>query len=181
DQGAIKPSDHGSIPFPADTIHPLLTLQNLTWLILDLHRVVDVDNMLLKTMATSWPQIRVLDLARCWNRPEPIRLTLEGLIPLAEHCKKLTMCSLLVDARTVPINYFKNPAGRYPSRLQSFGCGGSPIAESYRVAAFLSGVFPELQGIACADADADNLDRWMAVNNSIRAFHEVRNQERLSG
>ncbi|KAJ6526001.1 hypothetical protein B0H19DRAFT_1197640 [Mycena capillaripes] len=168
-----------NIPLPAETIHPLLGLPNLTRLKLSLHRYIGVDNVLLKTIVTSLPRLQTLELVHTPNTSisYPIRLTLGGLIPLATHCRELVTCALLVNATTVPVDFLKRPAGRYTSRVQRFNFAGSPIAQRYKVAAFLSDLFPELRDISSYD---DDYDGWAEVSDSLKVFREVRKQERFT-
>ncbi|KAJ7679356.1 hypothetical protein DFH06DRAFT_1033109 [Mycena polygramma] len=179
-----SPDDHmpdDSALLPAEIIHPLFALRNLTSLMLKLRRSVDVDDDLLKTMADSWPRLQNLHLvhSRSVKTFAPIRLTLTGLIPLAANCTKLEGCSLLVDATTLPADCFRHPAGRYTCPLRSFHVAHSPIAWGYRfqIAAFLSDLFPTLREIAYHSGP----DEWRDVSDTLTIFSDIRRQERLTG
>ncbi|KAJ7679355.1 hypothetical protein DFH06DRAFT_1415450 [Mycena polygramma] len=140
---------------------------------------IDVDDALVKTMVDSWPRLMTL--------APTAKVTLVGLIPLAMHCTELVSCSFLVDATTLPANFLEFPAGRYASSLSRFDFGQSPITNGYRVAAFLSDLFPQLRRISGDGVNgwADGSDRWGRinewgrVNDSLQIFSEVRKQERL--
>lgn len=58
----------------------------------------DLDDALIRDMATSWPQIRhlVLDPNDCWVSPS--RITLQGLEPLVVHCPHLEVFGAVINA-----------------------------------------------------------------------------------
>ncbi|KAJ7679362.1 hypothetical protein DFH06DRAFT_1291040 [Mycena polygramma] len=179
----VSPEDHmpdDSALLPAEIIHPLFALRNLTSLMLTLRRSLDVDDALLKTMADSWPRLQNFHLVHHdgVQTSAPIRLTLTGLIPLAANCTKLERCSLLVDATTLPADCFRHPAGRYTCPLHYFYVAHSSIAHAYRyqVAAFLSDLFPKLRRIAYSGSD-----EWIDVEDTLAIFSDFRKQEILTG
>ncbi|KAJ7500291.1 hypothetical protein B0H11DRAFT_804258 [Mycena galericulata] len=168
------------VPLPAHTIEPLLSLRNLLQLRLCFHRPLDVDDDLLKTMATAWPRLQTLELIHDAGMLVPAKVTLGGLISLALHFTELTECALLVDATTLSADSLTRPPGRYTSPLRRFAFGHSPITDPFRVAGFLSDLFPELALVSSSGMHGLELEQaWENVNASVTVLSEVRKQERM--
>ncbi|KAJ7791125.1 hypothetical protein B0H14DRAFT_2625375 [Mycena olivaceomarginata] len=165
-------SQNDDVPFPPETIHPLLALCNLTRLHIALLRPIAVDDELLKTMAASWPRLQVLKLVHPKGVAAAPQLTLRGLIPLA-NCPELVRCALIVNAKTLPEDAFERPPGRHASRVWLIDVAHSPVTERFRVAAFLSDLFPELRRVEYTRYDA-----WHDVEKTLQTYSAVRKQER---
>ncbi|KAK7006342.1 hypothetical protein R3P38DRAFT_2728621 [Favolaschia claudopus] len=168
-------SQPNALETPIISLEPLLDLHNLTSLTLRLHRLMEVDDALLQTMALAWPRLRKLSLSNCCAGPNDAKITLTGLLPLALHCRELEHCSLIIDADTIPENYLEQPARRCRNPVRYLDFGGSRVKNPYFVAAYLSDLFPQLKIVS---GYHDN-GGWRLVGQLIKMFCAVRRQERI--
>ena len=121
--------------------------------------------------------------AYSWNYPPCA--TLAGLIPLARGCKYLRYVSLYLDAENLPEDDPTSPVGSAlhgrrvvaESPANRLHLELSPIGNPMRVAAFLSGLFPDLSEIE-AHEGSQWRERWRTVKYLYREFKKVREQER---
>jgi hypothetical protein len=129
-----------SFPTSVD-VKPLFVFSDLTNVRLVSHNAqFELDDTSLKDMALAWPHITSLIL-RC-----PSRVTLCGLVPLAQYCLKLQYLDIFFDPCSIPpptteFLAVKNEVLRdldVSHRPVAF----LPITEPERVAAFIHGVFP---------------------------------------
>ena len=115
----------------------------------------------------------------------PPTATLAGLIPLAQGCKSLRHVCVYIDAVNMPEDDPASPVGRAlrerPALAESpawcFDFEMSPIGNPVRVAAFLSGLFPQME-IMDAHPASQWEPQWREANSLNRKFKKVREQER---
>lgn len=198
-------------PLSRETFAPLLALSELAVLDLNISHATNIDDAFLVDMARSWPKITRLDLCvqfPFWNMDVYYpAATLPGLIPFARFCPALEVLGVPVcaDISRIPHPSLerrpmatrgpgapKNGSGMYHLKV-----GLSVMREPWTVpvAAFLSDVFPALEGVSTAWTDgmgedveegldgdigtpAEIRERWDEVATLARRFGEVRNQER---
>lgn len=158
-------------------IRPLLSFRGLQYV--DLFVVPVMDDHALGEMASAWPQLKRLMLGGLRSDTVP-KITLSGLIPLVKHCPKLESLSISLDARNPPFSQDQTPgSGVSNPILHSAHFFRSPIDQCYKVAAFLSGIFPNLKSVRADFVEEDGgSDDWKAVNQAIEVFAAVRTQER---
>lgn len=130
-----------------ETLQPLFGCPNLTSLEL-LHQFpLDLRQEDIEEVVTKWPSLETLLLN---NEPaylERSSLTLEALLPFAQHCPNLRHLGLFINASTMelPSHYLDSSSTyRYmPFRkLRHLSMGVSPIAEEGPIALFLSQICP---------------------------------------
>ncbi|KAK6996391.1 hypothetical protein R3P38DRAFT_3627928 [Favolaschia claudopus] len=160
------------------SLEPLFDLHNLTSLRLRINRLVDIDDAMIQTMAHAWPKLRELSLNHYFRGASSCP-TLQGLLPLAIHCRELESCSLAVnvDAISLDYNYFKDRARRCVNAVQQlefFGVTG-PVRDPHIVAAFLSDVFPKLRTVRGSELGRG----WGTARETMEMVHAVRRQERM--
>ena len=79
-----------------DTIAPLFQL-DLEVLKLEPGAPIDIDDEFVARIARAWPHLHMLELNADWRRYGAPRVTLMGLIPLAEHCPGITALAIPFD------------------------------------------------------------------------------------
>ncbi|KAJ7732022.1 hypothetical protein B0H16DRAFT_1582554 [Mycena metata] len=102
---------------------------------------------------------------RARSRNRPPRATLTSPLYLAEHCPKLQILEMMVDASTVPpIERSADPARVLQDALSEWTNGRSLIASPLQVARFLSAIFPALEDINYeaehSDGEDGNEEAW---------------------
>ncbi|KAH9851794.1 hypothetical protein C2E23DRAFT_829196 [Lenzites betulinus] len=188
------------------TLESLLQL-DLTTLQLEPGAPIDVDNAFIERAACAWPNLRTLELGaelRRYNASP--RVTLEGLLPLAEHCINLTALALpfMTDASAFRERF---DAGKRPVKGLSFGCGpfvlgvgGATInagSDTFLFSAVVSDLCPGLRSVQTAwgragkiergDLSVGDLDRedrtiedkWRQIDRFASEMARVRRQERM--
>ncbi|THH29009.1 hypothetical protein EUX98_g5182 [Antrodiella citrinella] len=149
-----------------DTFRPLLSCARLKRFEFRWDYQMNVTQADMEELASSWPALETL-LLNCQPIPEntPPLLTLEALIPFAQHCPHLRELGLYLDAQDIP------PALSYPSprplssfrSLQKLSVGASCIAQVEPVALFLSQLCPLgcqiVSGVRWPDAYGIALDQ----------------------
>lgn len=164
-------------PVPRHLIDRLLRFKNLQEVdISTLPLVPPVDNTILRKMATAWPQLSKLRMPHYKENPQiESRITLSGLVPLAQRCPELEELQISLCITPPPLSIHLLPGrGLSESRLQTIEVHDSPVQLWIWAAGFLSGLFPELKTIT-SSAHRDN---WEKVNATLVFFNQVRLQER---
>ncbi|KAJ7831540.1 hypothetical protein B0H14DRAFT_3713378 [Mycena olivaceomarginata] len=128
-----------------DILKPLLSFTNLVAVILDHPVGFDLDNSVIREMASAWPRIVHLYLTSASHGHLRSRVTLAGLYALAAHCPDLHYLAMTFDAIVVPkITMVK----RTQRALGYLAVALSPITKPLRVANFMSAMFPTLVTIS---------------------------------
>jgi hypothetical protein len=146
-------------------IEPLFIFSNLTSVkLIGYDAQLELDDTQLKDMALAWPHITSLIL-RC-----PSRVTLCGLVPLAQYCLKLQYLDIFFDPCRAPPpdpEFFavKNAI------LRDLDVSHSPVAycaitEPTRVAAFIHSVFPRARLTCLVETE------WDEVADKLRAYSQ---------
>lgn len=161
-------------------LRPLYSFSNLNTLHLRPDCVIDLDDTDVQELAYAWPHMHALTLFGLLVTDSP-RVTLPGLVPLAQNCPQLTELSISFDGRSAP-HPKREPQGCYSTALTYLHIQESPIAKPLWVAAFLTDIFPELSIVDCGVEEGDECTEddqsWMKVQNLIHIFTSVRSQER---
>jgi hypothetical protein len=123
-----------------------------------------LDDSTMRDMAVAWPRLRSLALED--NLLDP-RITILGLVPLAQHCSELQTLKIRFDARSLPALVPNTLAARNET-MEELDVSLSPIAEPEWVAAFLYDIFPgtRLVGIDLGEFQAE----WEQVSTLMHAF-----------
>ncbi|KAJ7160612.1 hypothetical protein C8R43DRAFT_920477 [Mycena crocata] len=180
---------------PAEHLFSLLSFSNLEKVTLTPPLGFDFDDAAIATVASAWPRLRDLYLCSTEVPHAPSRVTFAGLRSLAQHCPRLSILQLPLNAAG-PFPQFKPVSGvpRVQQQcLQLIDVGRSPLGSPHAVAAFLSGLFPRLDNImtdqdgvrheteaAVAEhAEAIALhSRWKVVESLLPLLRKVRGEER---
>ncbi len=187
------------------TLEPLLPLA-LTALQLEPGCPVDVDDAFLERAARAWPRLRTLELAAELRRYTGApRVTLAGLLPLAQHCPDLSTLGLpfVADAGAFQQRF---DAGDRPTDGVSFGLevpftlgvGGSIInqaTDTFLLAGVLSDLCPSLRAVQTAwnrlgevgganvgrlELEREDMaDSWRQIDRFAVEMARVRRQERM--
>ncbi|KAJ3477847.1 hypothetical protein NLI96_g10182 [Meripilus lineatus] len=171
----LPPDMLSQYAFPCDFILTLLRFKSLQEVVLSTLPLL-ADDTLLREMAMAWPQLAKLRMAD-HRRGSSTRsqFTLVGLVPLAQQCPKLKELWISVTGDPPPFPIRNLPGhGLSRSQLQTIDFYDSPVNQTIRTAAFLSGLFPELTTIIAGK----HYDRWERVKTGLQLFKEAREQER---
>ncbi|KAK7039637.1 hypothetical protein R3P38DRAFT_2900956 [Favolaschia claudopus] len=181
-------------------ILPLTSLTNLTEVCLTPPLGFDLDDAIVADLAQAWPHLIHLGLFSTCYANYPSRVTLRGLLPLAQHCPHLRSLTLPLDATSETRWHQKLQSesnGEEPARrIQQISLGSlnvmhSPIGDSFLVAGFLSSVFPKLKVIYTDHvfhpfgeerADLTEVialdEKWKAVEGVLPLLRRARGEER---
>ena len=153
-----------------DTLQPLFTLTNLTFVDLNiLHCTFDLDDEALLLMAMSWPFLQTLYLGHIAGWHHVSNITLDGLVPLVECCPELQNLGIVLDATIDPTLHEDGPINDKITHLHLGDSIIEPVSESYpcHIAQFLSELFPSLTKIyACGRGEAV-AEAWDSVENMV--------------
>ncbi|PIL35649.1 hypothetical protein GSI_02379 [Ganoderma sinense ZZ0214-1] len=195
--------------FDSTTFTPLLALPGLCILDIDIAHPVDIDDELIASMAATWSDLTQLSLgvARPHSHTDISAFlatrtpTLFGLVPFALFCPHLEWLGLPLDTNLWSDPYAQNRLERRPgcgarlSQMTALDVGLSVVYDPVAVAAFLSDLFPELNGAWTAwqevkdeEMSADLLilgrprdlaAKWSQVADLVIQFAAVREQEEI--
>jgi hypothetical protein len=145
-------------------VGPLFVFPNLTVVELYSNMPFKLDDTSLSDVARTWPRITTLILREPGHSP---RITLLGLVLLAQYCTKLETLAIHLDARSVP------PATPSPrvkcEALTSVDVMQSPISEPRQVASFIYDIFPRAyvhnKCLVASDEAWEFSERWALVRD----------------
>ncbi|EGN94384.1 hypothetical protein SERLA73DRAFT_162998 [Serpula lacrymans var. lacrymans S7.3] len=158
---SIRAGPHSSI-LSCDILQPLLAFKNMRILALLLDCASGIDNSFVKEMAFSWTKLESL-LFSPYSKLDECKVTLAGLIPFAEGCKRLTSLAMPIDGRISPdVDEMQDLLGPSANMLVSLDVGFSPIQDPIAVAHFLSRLFPNLIRIH-AEGERTHVEQWKSV------------------
>lgn len=165
-----------------DIIEPMFSFSFLTTVKLSPLRPFKISYNDIEALALAWPRITRLCL-KSWLSafPEPY-LSLQGLVPLAQHCQRLEDLSIFVDARVIPP--IETTRHVFNETLRSLCISNSPINDPKKVAIFLTRIFPnilELHSCGFADCNGGELDEdedWGEVDSLLKVLVTARAEER---
>ncbi|KAJ7502553.1 hypothetical protein B0H11DRAFT_1989089 [Mycena galericulata] len=171
-----------------DCLRPLLSFVNLSEVTVVAGHGIDVDDVFVKEMARAWPQLQKLDLSPgCQSARYIPQITLNGLIPLAQHCPRLASLALVIDATDVDPFTKEKPGGGLTNRsLVDLNVVESPLTSPSAVASFLSAIFPNLQRVSTRDEMRrnplmpdwdDHMFHWATVSDLVQVISSARAQE----
>jgi hypothetical protein len=178
---AVHVSD--SFTIDADMMRPLLSFVNLQEMIICTCHNFELGNDFLDEVTKAWPKLHTLRLG-CYGWGGRSSITLAGFIPLIQRCPDLTYLGLVVDA-TVVDHSLNIPVSS--TKITTLYLGDSKIEDSASVAAYLSGLFPNLtsiyswESVISAARTAERKmykDRWTEVVRLTKIFADVRRMER---
>ncbi|KAJ7609222.1 hypothetical protein DFH06DRAFT_1485918 [Mycena polygramma] len=150
----------------AGTLRTLFPFTNVTTVILKPFYGFDVDDDVVSELARAWCRLEELRLACSYDLHIPgfqPRMTLGAVRAIATHCKNLHTLELYLDGRKLP-----SPADAcIQTTLTRLEVQCSPISAPTAVAAFLSGIFPQLTDVNsyCVQRDPPprSVGRWEKV------------------
>jgi hypothetical protein len=146
----ISQEEDGMIMIEHGALQPLLTFRNLRHL--SMTRVLpDLDNHWLREMAQAWPHLQVLDVVEYRSQVLDIPIsgiTLEGILPVLEHCPDLMELALTINAPPHCIQFSERPWRSISNRnITTLNVGDSVIEDPVDVAHFLTYILPNLKNI----------------------------------
>ncbi|KAJ7742267.1 hypothetical protein B0H16DRAFT_1563649 [Mycena metata] len=126
---------------------------------------------------------------RARSRNQPPCATLTSLLHLAEHCPKLQILEMMVDASTVPsIERSADRARVLQDARSEWTIGHSLLASPLQLARFLSAIFPELEDINYEAEHSDGEDgneeawsMWEDVEMFLPKCRAIQEEERFLG
>ncbi|KAF4622564.1 hypothetical protein D9613_009615 [Agrocybe pediades] len=178
------PPDEG-MSITLDTIKPAFKLQHLTSLDITHQFPLLLDQKDMETIASTWPSMESILL-----NPDPVHLsepdlTLEALLPFAQHCPQLKQLGLYIDATSC--SNLATPTVRFKA-LSLLAMGVSPIADDSPVSLYLSQLLPLGCIVGCGvtwdEADAFRLNLsprftlWHTVDDLLPLLIKLRIEER---
>ncbi|KDQ62834.1 hypothetical protein JAAARDRAFT_203281 [Jaapia argillacea MUCL 33604] len=166
----------------ATSLRPLLAFGNLATVVIDPPIFIVMDDSILQEMALAWPDLETLSIGIERHSLQEYRVTLPGLIPLAQHCPRLKKLGVVLHA-TADINEVKLTDFISVSSVDSLQFAGSTITpdRAMEVAAYLSALFPKVDhcGLSAGEVnDCEMSDAWQEVCRACPVFAMVREQER---
>ncbi|KAJ7610121.1 hypothetical protein FB45DRAFT_1038169 [Roridomyces roridus] len=175
----INPAQLELYVVSGDDLRKLFCFRNLVHVSLEHIVAVDMDDAVAVDMARAWPCIEVLaSLCDTTHRITP-RMTLEGVSAFAQHCPLLRRLSILFDATVVPKSKLPSGGTKQPrvtrfsqDRLTllnvTYSSIGTKKQEWRRVAEFLRLIFPKLDEVRAADAQALAMRKaWKEVSDEL--------------
>ncbi|KAK7044476.1 hypothetical protein R3P38DRAFT_2878972 [Favolaschia claudopus] len=175
----------------------LATFRNLSVVSITTPLGVNLDDTIVADLAQTWPHLSELSLLASSYVNHRSRITLQGLLPFAQHCPHLYSLSLPLDATSsawpqkLIASEADGSAGRrvQQTSLLQMIVMRSPIADPLHVAGFLSSVFPKLNNILTdqhirgdageAEVEAGVFyEKWSAVMATLPVLRSARTEER---
>ncbi|KAI0648381.1 hypothetical protein C8Q79DRAFT_905700 [Trametes meyenii] len=196
-QHVVKPS----------TLEPLLPV-DLRVLQVEPGAPVDVDDTFIERAANAWPRLRTLELGAEWRRHTPalaMRVSLQGLAPLARHCPNLRALGLAFNPNASAFEE-RFQAGDRPFDGVSFGLFSpftlgvgstsiNPDDDIFLISGVLSDLCPGLRAVETAwqragdvdpvndpaldEEDREVANRWREIDRFAVEMARVRRQERM--
>ena len=149
-----------------DTLTSLRNMSDLEYLHVicppSQHLNIELANSDVLRMANAWPKIRHLFLDPAHSPDSTV--TLEGLIPLAEHCRHLTEVGIGLDAKITHIVYTSamyvhelSAASLQECPVTTLDLGAPRVHNTAACAEFLRCIFPSLEDVRLpADGQCDH-------------------------
>ncbi|KAJ7613395.1 hypothetical protein FB45DRAFT_1008921 [Roridomyces roridus] len=173
----------------ASLLSPLFTLKDLTVVLLEAPIGFRLDDISATSLARAWPRITLLQIGSDMSKGIPSDTTLHALLAFAQFCPSLKQLRLPLDARTVPEWEAFKLEDKRPQQVSLSRLGGlsdSPIGDPFKVALFLSSVFPKLTslgGVRRHPADDAPWDQalymqWQTAEALLALLHRARDEER---
>ncbi|KAF9001500.1 hypothetical protein BDQ17DRAFT_1358311 [Cyathus striatus] len=137
-----------------ESIKPLLGFPNIEIFRMEVARGFYVtDSSATKEMATSWKNLIILDIELVLTRRSCMQstITLNGLLPFAEHCRNLRELGLFFDATDPPDVDDQDFGKNSQTALTRLYVGDSPARFPDRISFFLASCFPALELIDTVD------------------------------
>ncbi|KAJ7131623.1 hypothetical protein C8R46DRAFT_658505 [Mycena filopes] len=177
-----------ALTLPTDCLQPLLACSNLTEVTVTAVHCIDIDDAFIKLLALAWPRLEKLDLSpRHQSEHYEPKLTLAGLIPLAQYCQSLASLAIVMDATVADAYARDKPGGGITNlALVAMEVVESPLSSPEGVASFLSAIFPNLRRVTTRELTQRHMDteewdanefQWDRVNALVRVIASARAQE----
>jgi hypothetical protein len=142
-----------------------------------------MDDLFIHRLATSCPNLTRLDLGSDGVVSLPTRVTLEGLITLAKHCRRLQNVGLFVGCSDIQYWYERISQNNPETTHLSVGCSTVDVDDIDIMAKFLSKLFPVLKDIcyqskANLDSDDEADGRWYSVLEMVKKYNNVSGEQK---
>lgn len=199
----IEPNLASEDPFPKDesinieTLQPLFNCPNLTSLELVHQYPLNIQQEDIEKIAAKWPSLETLLLNNEPAHLEHSNLTLEALLPFAQHCSNLRHLGLFINASTAEFpSHLLDPSSTHQyapfKKLKRLSMGVSFIAQEGPVALFLSQICPLHchldsgvtwdESVTVTEALANTIqaqcERWEKVMELLPLLTKLRMEER---
>ncbi|KAK6978000.1 hypothetical protein R3P38DRAFT_3120393 [Favolaschia claudopus] len=181
-------------PFPCETLSPLLSFPNLTFVRIESCSGFNLDDAFMHRMAESWPKITHLTLTRSLTQTQSnassAALTTPTILSLqsfAQNCPRLTHLSLSelnasIDLPPAPTRASSTshprPVRPMQSALMVLDVGNAPVGLPLATARFLCSMFASLGQITTAESVSnDHRLGWEKVIELLPTIHAIRAEE----
>ncbi|KAG1815521.1 uncharacterized protein BJ212DRAFT_1357095 [Suillus subaureus] len=158
-------------------IAPLLSLRRLTTLDLSWLCTSAIDDVSLKRMAQSWPELERFHFGGGVRWLVPPSLTFIGLIHLVHHCRRLHTIEMTFHAGSIDTNSELFSKIIPNNNITSVDVGFSPIVDPFAVACQLHALLPNLtevfafRDMSFGPALFKNLEaEWKRVNEFLKTL-----------
>lgn len=141
----VPPQHNAGYTATIDTIQALLSFPNLSSIVFPFSQLIITDSGA-EDMAMAWPHLTSLRLAPEYALFKEPCLTLQGLVPFVERCRKLTTVTLALHTLSIP-NSTPKLCELAESQLNLtlyLDTRASPLCSPKEVAAFLSALSPRI-------------------------------------
>ena len=167
-------------------LSPLLAFTNLLEVSITINFKFHLNKKNLRIMTSSWPHLRTLNLTSLRPSEYWPQISIHDFTSFLGYCPLLEELTIAFDALEVALSAEK-PV-RY-EKIRALGVLHSPIGDPGKVAAFLSGIFPNLCSIDVfnckepgvrhiPDAIKELERKWKEVGQLVKLFSLVRMQEK---
>lgn len=166
-------------PVRPEAFYPLFRFPHMRQVRIIANWVWQLDDAFVSQVADAWPELTELELDShsYWD---PIsQVTLQGLEPLALKCPNLTTLGIvLVGIPPESTHANSTIRGRWNTALRELRVGRSSIESPALVAAYLSGLFPQLEAIHAKRTRSEFAAYWSRAEEILPAMAMVRQEER---
>ncbi|KAK7681639.1 hypothetical protein QCA50_015373 [Cerrena zonata] len=167
---------------------PFLTLPYISSFDMEASWCFDLDDEFLRTMAIAWPHLEsfTIDPAGSWPKSADCRLTVAGLLPIVQHCSRISAISCRLEGN-VPSVYsagdvYEDAKFEPAKDVLCLTVGDSCVSDVENVAVYIYKMFPYLEEIySWDDKDNDeqpNREMWDSVECWVKRLGTVCYQER---
>lgn len=174
---AFLPERTQDVLMDLQTISPLLHFPHISEFKQGGLCYLDLDDNGVALVARAWPRLKSFIL-----RAGGVGLTHHAFLPFAKYCPELEVLAMTVDASNVSDHEERPERGSLCAKLRELVVFHSKIDDSARVAAFISGIFPNVVEISFSlfknsTWQEPHNPTWKDVEKLIPIFAAVRRQE----
>jgi hypothetical protein len=171
--------------FTTQTLTPLLSLPNISVLMIKIDVITDLDDAVISRVAAAWPNLKVFRIFEQTTDPIP-RVTANSYLSLAAGCPRLEQLTLRFDASHIP--KFAEIGDIVPARnLYRLNVCTSPFTSGSpeHLASFISLIFPSLSTLVhgwlgLSPEERQDVCCWEQVDTTLQPLLHFRACQRPS-